>query len=580
MDRVRWLALPLVFLLLSGGIAAAAVTEAEQATAAHVLNRLGYGPRPGEVERVAAQGVPSWIRAQLQPEGLPDAAAQAAVAKLTHLQLTPAALVTAYHEQRNQAQKANAAKATEGEPMQATRPRTAQDDPLRSVVAQALGELQYAKLTRAVRSERQLEEVLVDFWFNHFNVDVRKQAVRATVVTYEQDTIRPHVFGRFRDLLGATAQSPAMLVYLDNARSSRERELTDRERARQRQAGAKTMGPDGEAAAPAARPRKGGLNENYGRELLELHTLGVDGGYTQRDVQEVARVFTGWTVDPRDGRFVFRERMHDPKPKTVLGTKIKGGGQAEGERVLDLLATHPATARHLATKLCQRFVADTPPAALVERVAAEFRASDGDLRRTYAALFASPEFLGPEYRGAKTKSPFEFLASALRATGATLVEVPPRAGRPPVHAVEAGLVFGRGAERIAALPRRTALMHLVEMGQPLYAWGPPTGFPEDSSHWVNAGALVARLNFALALTGGQVADCRVEPGPLLRGADTDEPASVITTLGRTVLGKEPGENTRRIVLAQLEESAGGEATPINSRKALALLLGAPEFQRR
>jgi uncharacterized protein (DUF1800 family) len=555
--------------------AASAPSDEQLAQAAHVLNRLGYGPRPGEAERVAARGVEAWIRAQLNPRAIADDAADAAIAPLAGLKLAPAELVAAYREQqqRNAKQRQPEGRAAEPAMME-----TASRDDARLVVAQTLGELQYAKLARAVLSERQLEQVLVDFWFNHFNVDVRKQVVRATVVSYEQETIRPHVFGRFRDLLGATARSPAMLVYLDNARSSREMELGDREVQRQRAAVQRTTGMD-EAAAAQMVTRKRGLNENYGRELLELHTLGVDGGYTQRDVQEVARVFTGWTVDPKDGQFVFRERWHDRGAKTVLGQRISGGGQAEGERVLDLLASHPATARHLAFKLCQRFVADAPPPAIVERVTAAYLTSGGDLRRTYEALFLSPEFLGPDHRGAKTKSPFEFTASALRAAAARFVAVPPRGGR-SVRVIEAGLVFGRGVERAAAAPRRTALMHVVEMGQPLYAWGPPTGFPEDSTHWVNAGALVARLNFALALTDGRVADCRVELRPLLAGADADAPESVVDSLGRAVLGGVPDANTRRIVLAQLQDPASAGATTVNSRKALALLLGSPEFQRR
>jgi uncharacterized protein (DUF1800 family) len=566
----------LCFLLLSPWVAARAASassDEQLAQATHVLNRLAYGPRPGEAERVAATGVEAWIQAQLDPRAIADDAAKAAIAPLQGLQRRPEELVEAYREQQRQ----NAARRPQGDAAVPAAMEMAARDDARLIVAQALGELQYAKLARAVLSERQLEQVLVDFWFNHFNVDVRKQAVRATVVSYEQDTIRPHVFGRFRDLLGATARSPAMLVYLDNARSSREMELGDREVKRQREA----MQQAGmtEAAATANVTRKRGLNENYGRELLELHTLGVDGGYTQRDVQEVARVFTGWTVDPRDGQFVFRERWHDRGAKTVLGQRISGDGRNEGERVLDLLAAHPATARHLAFKLCQRFVADQPPAALVERVAAAYLASDGDLRRTYEALFLSPEFLGPEYRGTKTKSPFEFTASALRATAARFVVVPPRGGR-PVRVIEAGLVFGRGVERAAAAPRRTALMHLVEMGQPLFAWGPPTGFPEDSTHWVNAGALVARLNFALALTDGRVADCRVDLRPLLAGADADAPESVVDALGRAVLGRAPDTDTRRIVLAQLQDPAAAGTTTINSRKALALLLGSPEFQRR
>ena len=571
--------------------ALAAVTEASasaptsppadaeaRAKAAHALNRLGYGPRPGEVERVAAQGVESWIHAQLRPRKIADPVAEAEVAKLEKIQLPPSALVAAYQEEiRRRQEKQKAAGAGEKAP---TGPDAMAGEQARLLVAQAVGELQHARFVRAVFSERQLEQVLVDFWFNHFNVDARKQQVRATVVAYEQDVIRPRVFGEFRDLLGATARSPAMLVYLDNVRSSKEQEIGPREKERQRQALREKMGMSEEAAAVMT-PGRRGLNENYGRELLELHTLGVDGGYEQRDVQEVARAFTGWTLDPRTGEFVFRAAWHDTGPKTVLGKSLpSGGGVKDGERVLDLVAAHPATAQRIAYKLCQRFVADQPPAGLVQRVAAVFTESQGDLRQTYEALFLDPEFFAPEFRGAKTKAPFEYAASALRASGAKFVTVTLPRERAPVRALEAGYVLGAGGNRGANLPRKTMLMHTADMGQPLYAWGPPTGFSEDSSHWVSAGALVSRLNFALALTGGQVADARVDIAPLLASADADQPEAVVSALANSVLGHAPSEGTLKVLCAQIATRAEGAPATVDSRKLLALLLGSPEFQRR
>ncbi len=557
---------------------AASLTDEEKS--AHALNRLGYGPRPGEAAKVAELGVEKWIRVQLDPASIPDPAAEAELAKLEKLKLSTSELVNAYQteiRERNQLKGAQAKNDFE----KAAELRMAMQDREQVVVAQALGELMHAKLARAVFSEHQLEEVLVDFWFNHFNVDSRKQQVRATVVGYEQDTIRPHVFGNFRELLGATAKSPAMLVYLDNWRSSRDMALGESEKrlvARVRQ---DTVGEAPEEAQAAAANSRRGLNENYGRELLELHTLGVDAGYTQKDVQEVARAFTGWTIEPRTGAFVFRSRWHDTAEKKVLGATIPaGGGVSDGEKVLDLLVAHPATAKRVAYKLCQRFVADEPPARLVDRVARAFSESKGDLKKTYEALFFSPEFFSEEAIGAKTKSPFEFTASALRATGASLVEPSGIRQRQPLRALEAGATLGRGGDRLSNLPRKTAMLHLVEMGQSPYAWGPPTGFPEDSTHWVSAGALVSRLNFALALTGGQVADVRVDARPLLGDANPDRPKEVVAALSRSVLGRIPGATTSRVLLEQAAPATDGATAVPDIPKLLALLLGSPEFQRR
>ncbi len=579
-----WLVSPLV---------SAESAPSTEEKAAHVLNRLGYGPRPGDVARVAEIGPENWIRLQLEPSKIADPAADAAVGELSKLKLSRADLVEAYQtetRERGRLQRAQGRQDAEA----VAKIREEMREREQAVVAQALGELQHAKLVRAVLSERQLEQVLVDFWFNHFNVDARKQQVRATVASYEQDTIRPHVFGGFRDLLGATAHSASMLVYLDNFRSSREMELGPREQAaadriRREISGEEEMKPEGDAmmtpaptapATPAA-PAKRGLNENYGRELLELHTLGVDGGYTQKDVQEVARAFTGWTINPRNGNFVYRRNWHDGGPKKILGVEFaSGGGVKDGEKVLDMLAVHPATAKRIATKLCQRFVADEPPPALVERVARAFLESKGNLRATYEAAFFSPEFFASENMGAKTKSPFEFTASALRAAGATLVEPDGVRTRLPLRAVEAGAALGRGGDRLDRMPRKTTMLHLVELGQPPYVWGPPTGFPEDSTHWVSAGALVSRLNFSLALTAGQVADARVDARKLLGAANADRPDEVVSALAENVLGRQPSASTRRVLLEQASPSLEGATAVPDVPKLLALLLGSPEFQRR
>jgi uncharacterized protein (DUF1800 family) len=343
-------------------------------------------------------------------------------------------------------------------------------------------ELMQAKILRAAMSERQLEEVLADFWFNHFNVFIGKGQVRQYLTDYEQNVIRPHVLGSFRDLLGATAHSPAMLFYLDNFQSSSpnaavtispemERRLNDpRLRPEQRRQLMQRL----QMRLPQQRQQRG-LNENYARELMELHTLGVDGGYTQKDVIEVARALTGWTIDqPRmGGAFLFRPQMHDANEKVILGANFpKGGGQEEGERVLDMLAKHPSTARHISYKLAQRFVADEPPKALVDRAAKKFLDTKGDLREVTRVIITSPEFFAAEAYRAKVKTPLEFVVSAIRASGATIVNA-----QPLVQAMQ-------------------------QLGMPLYGCQPPTGYSMTADAWVNTGALLNRMNFAVALVNG------------------------------------------------------------------------------
>ena len=395
----------------------------DDAAAVHVLNRIAYGPRPGDVARVRSLGLERYIDEQLRPERIADDGVAARLAGLTTLRMSPREIVDTIERPQIEARRERRQQASGDAAPQ----RPAQPDAIQQKANSLVGELSEQKILRAAYSERQLQEVLTDFWFNHFNVDARKGRDRFFVTEYERDVIRPHVLGKFRDLLGETAKSPAMLFYLDNWMSAD----PNGPHAAMRPPRA-ARGPfGGRAPAPPAAPRRQpqrpnapkGLNENYGRELMELHTLGVDGGYTQKDVVEAARAFTGWTIEPpqRGAGFRFDPRLHDDGPKVVLGHAIKaGGGEADGEQVLDILAKHPATATFIATKLVRRFVGDAPPPALVARAARRFRDTDGDLREVTRTILTSPEFLSPDAYGAKTKTPLEFAASALRASGAEM----------------------------------------------------------------------------------------------------------------------------------------------------------------
>ncbi len=529
----RALALGLLLTLGAGpaaGLAAVATPPPDDAAIVHALTRLGFGPRPGDVERVRALGLGAWIERQLEPRRLDDRGAERALAALPTLTMSTADLHREYPRPSERQKTLDLQMA----PSRIFERRVPEKQPLRIVF-----EMQAARLVRAIESERQLEEVMVDFWFNHFNVFAPKGEVKWYLPSYEREVIRPHALGRFGDLLRGTASHPAMLFYLDNWLSTRA-DFTI------------PLGPN--------RGKKAGLNENYARELMELHTLGVDGGYTQQDVTEVARAFTGWTIDrPReDGRFIFRPALHDRGEKVVLGTRLPaGGGREDGERVLALLVKHPATATFIATKLVRRFVADEPPPALVARVAATFRATDGDVKAMLRAIVAAPEFWAPEARRAKSKKPFEFVASAVRALD--------------------GHVDARAAFLLA---RSTA-----EMGEGLYIAGPPTGHPDRAEAWVNAGTLLARRNFALTLTQRRVPGLTVALAPL-----TGEPATPETTLDRLLASLPHGEasaRTRAVLVAQLGNPEIRRPTPddrgpanTDVEKLAALVIGSPEFQRR
>jgi len=402
-------------------------------TIAHALNRMAFGARPGDVERVRAMGLDRYIEQQLHPEKISDNEATSRITALTTVRMRSRELAEKFERPAIEARRRAKAQGDE-----ARGPR------MRNQANTVLNELAQQKLLRAIYGERQLQEVLTDFWFNHFNVDARKGPDRFLVTAYERDVIRPRVLGKFRDLLEADAKSPAMLFYLDNWMSN---------------------------------VRKG-LNENYGRELMELHTLGVDGGYTQRDVTEIARAFTGWTIDkPRQGGgFRFEPRLHDDGEKMVLGHRIKaGGGMRDGEQVLDILAEHPSTARFIATKLVRRFVSDAPPPSLIDRAAARFRQTGGDLREVMRTILTSPEFLSRDAFDVKVKTPFEFVVSAARALAADVTGGPGENDAMPLVRI------------------------MQQLGMPLYQCQPPTGYKDTTDAWVNTGALVARMNVALQL---------------------------------------------------------------------------------
>jgi len=426
-------------------------------SAAHALNRLAYGPRPGEIERVARAGVLRWIDGQLTPDKIDDKDLARREREFDVLKYDRGDLATLYTE----VQRARQERKRMGD--------TAADKPDDSPVAvkgrRFAAQVQQLAVVRAALSERQLYEVMVDFWTNHFNVYVAKGADRFLTPDYIEHTIRPHAMGRFEDLLIATAQSPAMLFYLDNWESvapgaSPPFPLSARRRGRQ-----------GVRTAPQ------GINENYARELLELHTLGVDGGYDQHDVIEVARIFTGWSIrrPQQGGDFEFHDWAHDTGDKQVLGVEFeRGHGMDEGIRLLKLLANHPATMHHVGRQLCQRFVNDDPPDGCVDDAVAAWQRTHGDIREVLRAIFHGPDFWAAANVRAKVKTPLEFVVSAARAVAADPDTTP----------------------RLAQVVAR--------LGEPLYLHVAPDGYPEREDAWVNSGALLDRMNAAVALAAGRL----------------------------------------------------------------------------
>jgi len=520
--------------------------------ALHVLNRLAFGPRPGDVDAVMKDGVNTWIEQQLHPEAIPDRAVEARVAGLPTMKLSNAQIVKTYYEPVLMArQKANA-EAKEGDvDKKDARRELMRDIPFDKRPQVVMNDLLSQRILRAAESDRQLNEVMVDFWMNHFNVFAGKGIDRFLLTSYERDVIRPHIWGRFEDLLLATAKSPAMLFYLDNARSVAAPE--------NRPLMAQRIGRRMMEMNPQLQNRQGGLNENYAREIMELHTLGVDGGYTQKDVTELARVLTGWTITTqRDGgqgaAFIFRPMLHDAGSKTVLGVRLApGGGMEEGEKMIHILAHHPATAHHVAYKLCQRLVADDPPAKLVDRVAAKFLATDGDLRETVRAIISSPEFWDPKSYRAKVKSPFEYAISAVRAVNAQITDPTPIARA------------------------------LQQIGEPLYGAQPPTGYSDKADVWINTGALMNRLNFALALAANKLPGVHGDVVALIPAKEAADASHSVEALAQALTGGNLTEETRSTIKSRIVERNAPAEDPWDNTQlptVAGLILGSPEFQKQ
>jgi uncharacterized protein (DUF1800 family) len=527
------------------------ITElSEDEAILHALNRLGFGPRPGEVDEIKKNGLESWVQAQLHPETLDDSDIEGRLSAYPSLRLSAANLLNEYPPPDVAAKRMGVTvdeyrKRMDAlaHPPQGIHPAPSTDQ------QQIVDELMEAKLLRAIYSPRQLTEQLADFWFNHFNVFVYKDTDRWYLIPYERDAIRPHVLGKFRDLLEASAKSPAMLFYLDNYVSADPRSF-DRLKAH---------------PIPAARNRelpplggKRGLNENYGRELLELHTLGVDGGYSQQDVIEVARAFTGWTItSPRENpEFYFDDRVHDPDVKKVLGKKIHAGGIKDAEQVLDLLAKNPHTAHHISLLLAQRFVSDNPPDALVQRMAKTFAASKGDIRAVMTTMIYSPEFWSRAAYRAKVKTPFELVASTARALGADVDQPLPMVG------------------------------WISRMGEPLYQCLTPDGYTDKGPAWISTGSLLNRLNFAIALSSNKVRGAEVELNPLVGADASGNPQLALQRVVGDFLAGQLSHSTQAELDTEMADplilgaKLDDPVRQLNLGLIAGLVLGSPEFQQR
>ncbi len=634
----------------------------------HVLNRLGFGARPGDVERVKALGLKAYIEQQLSPEQINDDSAIAKVKNLSTLNMTTAELYEKYPQPgqllrrlqrrgelpgdlaaaRDNRVKGNTTSAPAGPSPEAMEMKSGDGEmkeksqtevkpggnitqenqqeyrrKLREYYAEnglqvpqrITAELQASRILRAVYSERQLQEVMVDFWSNHFNVFAGKGADRWLLPAYDRDTIRPNAMGKFSNLLLATAQSPAMLFYLDNFQSvSPNAQLggDGRRGALQSLLGNGNrqlrMVNDPQQQRPQLQGRRG-INENYARELMELHTLGVEGGYTQKDVQEVARCFTGWTIlaprgagaatqamrnGPRAemlrenaGRYFFNARAHDDGEKIVLGHKIPaGGGAKDGLMVIEILSRHPSTVKFLATKLVRYFVSDEPPAVLVDQVAVAYTKTDGDIRAMLRAIFFSAEFNSPSAYRAKVKRPFELAISAIRTLGAETN------GGPQLH------------------------QWIARMGEPLYGYQTPNGYSDSAESWVNTGALLERLNFGLTLASNRIPGTRVDLQRLTGAADparSPDKTRIMDRFLSVIVAGDISPKTRETLLKQLNDQtavtvpAAKPAPEMNNgmadsfaelrprrqqfaraeaqitdpvTKVVGLILGSPEFQRQ
>ena len=552
-------------LLLTPGVKAQApMTSLDSAR--HVLNRLAYGALPGQAEAVAREGVLKWVDRQVGFTGIRDPALKDLESTFDILHASSVDLLPMQQREQAQVQRAQAIVDSAARMQALDMIRRNQQDG-RKDLRSLLAELGTVTMTRAVRSDRQLPEILADFWTNHFNVFIGKNQDRLYFPEYLESTIRAHALGRFDELLIATAKSPAMLLYLDNAES-----VAPNVDPRMLAMGQQMQGTLGRSrggriqinrrppiAAPPrqqrldsaqlARLRQNaprGLNENYARELMELHTLGVDGGYTQQDVINVARILTGWGVDRRDGKFLFRPEAHDWGPKRVLGQKFSANhGEDEGMRLLKMLASSPATMHHVSAQLCARFVADVPPDGCIDDAVRAWKKSKGDIREVVRAIVRSPDFWAASNVQSKVKTPLEFVVSAVRALGGTPDTTP------------------RTAQRVG------------QLGEPLFQKQTPDGYGESQEDWVNSGALLARMNFAVQLASGRLPGVVIDLDGVV--PLTTDLTALVDRINQSVLSGMMSGHTREVILKQLT----GVADPRAARAlAIGLAIGGPEFQRQ
>jgi uncharacterized protein (DUF1800 family) len=494
----------------------------------HALSRLTFGAKPGDVQRVRAIGLDSWIDQQLRPDKIDDSALEGFVAKYSVLHQDQNSLLQQYAQQQRERQQVKKERADSTRVMGATDSMAMRQQLQQqfNLTRQVVTQLQSSRVARAVASERQLQEVMTDFWENHFNIYAQKGGPEPYYLTdFDENVIRPHALGKFRDLLEAVSRSPAMLFYLDNARSMADSTRPTLAGSGRREPGSGRRGlrrfPMQQRPLPPQRQRQG-LNENYGRELLELHTLGVDGGYTQQDVINVARAFTGWTIQPpaQGGGFIFRPQVHDAGDKIVLGHKLAAGrGEEDAEDVLDILAKSPATAHFISFKLARRFVSDSPSKALVDHAAQVYLKTDGDIREVLRTIITSPEFFSQQAFHSKVKTPFEVVVSAMRSLNAAPDSTP------------------RSAQVIAFL------------GQPIFGHQAPNGWPETGDAWMNTGAILNRINFGMAAAAGRLpgVDIRALPAlDTLRSAPRDKQVDAVVA---TILNGMVSPDTRAVLLS-------------------------------
>ena len=554
----------------------------------HALDRLAYGPRPGDVDRIRKMGLEKWIDQQLNYSSIDDSALNANLAEFKTLKMSSEQLLSKYpppnQTARRQGLTPEEVRQQYQQEMQAKRQEMRQQGIDLSMIQfetmpgpqRIQEELDLATIDRAIYSNRQLYEVMSNFWFNHFNVNVAKGADRWLLTDYVERTIRPNAMGKFENLLDATAKSPAMLFYLDNWLSAdpiafqhMQQELALRRQRFQglfmgmempapRQFPQAGRFPNGQPPQGPPKKQERGLNENYGREVMELHTVGVNGGYTQADVIQMADCLTGWTIRaPRkDPQFFFDDRIHDRSPKVVMGKTFNYGGMKDGLEALHMLAISDATAHHISLQLAQHFVSDNPPESLVNRMAQTFLSSDGDTRAILKTMIYSPEFWSRDAYRAKVKTPFEVAVSAARALDAQTTISP------------------------------QLVQWVGRMGEPLYQCEPPTGYADTADVWVNAGALLNRLNFALTLATNHMPGVNTNLSGLF-GQDADSnPSLVLSRALGDFLGGQVSAQTRETLEKHLSDPQILQARlddpvkHVNEGLIAGLVLGAPEFQRR